>query len=103
MGRPKKQLPALHALPAQAQGFSAMETPSEIVARVGKEEVQTDPQLLQANRRNELELASIQADILAMRVKNRRSNTAATYRNGQKLWSVGLHLHALYLPEECLH
>jgi hypothetical protein len=50
--------------------------------------VRSDPDLALQNNRDKGQLAAIRAEILAMRIKNRRKNTADTYKAGQRLWKV---------------
>ena len=51
-------------------------------------DVRRDPDLALQYNRDEGRLGAIRAEILRMRIKNRRKNTADTYKTGQRLWKV---------------
>jgi hypothetical protein len=60
----------------------------ERVASIDEVDVRRDPDLALQYNRDEGRLAAIRAEILRMRIKNRRKNTADTYKTGQRLWKV---------------
>ena len=73
-----------------------LSTPADLherVASIGETDVRSDPDLALQYNRDEGRLAAIKAEILRMRIKNRRKNTADTYKTGQRLWKVILSPH----------
>ena len=74
-----------------AQHPRLLSTPADLherVASIGEMDVRSDPDLALQYNRDEGRLAAIRAEILRMRIKNRRKNTADTYKTGQRLWKV---------------
>jgi hypothetical protein len=74
-----------------AQHPQHLSTPADLherVASIDEMDVRSDPDLALRNNRDEGQLAAIRAEILALRLKNRRKNTADTYKAGQRLWKV---------------
>jgi hypothetical protein len=74
-----------------AQHPQHLSTPANLherVASIDEMDVRSDPDLALRNNRDEEQLAAIRAEILALRIKNRRKNTADTYKAGQRLWKV---------------
>jgi len=76
---------------AQLQHPQHISTPADLherIASIDEMDVRSDPDLALQNNRDEGQLAAIRAEILALRLKNRRKNTADTYKAGQRLWKV---------------
>ena len=74
-----------------AQHPQHISTPADLherIASIDEMDVRSDPDLALQNNRDEGQLAAIRAEILALRLKNRRKNTADTYKAGQRLWKV---------------
>jgi hypothetical protein len=68
-----------------------LSTPADLherVASIDEVDVRRDPDLALPYNRDEGRLAAIRAETLRMRLKNRRKNTADTYKTGQRLWKV---------------
>jgi len=69
----------------------------ERVASIDEMDVRSDPDLALQHNRDEGRLAAIRAEILRMRIKNWRKNTADTYKTGQRLWKVILYFNEIFL------